>query len=395
MSTRGNLTSRDRILTALKHKEPGYVPYDLGGTSITGIHSIAYQNLLHYLGKDHLLEKEEEAWYYEKLQGLAKIDEEIKQELKVDTRGARFKNSSAWKFKIKEVEGRKTFTDELGCVWISSKDEYYFDQRPGESHPLVALIKIEDVENYSWPNPRDPARVRDLRTELKKIREAGYAVIIEAPFNGIFSLGFRMRGYSNFYEDLGVNQSLACRLMDKLTDLKINFWDMALEEIGDLVDIIVELDDLGGQDATLISPMMYRKLVKPRHKKLFSFIKKKASNSYLFFHSDGSLYNIMPDLIEVGVDILNPVQVSAAKMDSARLKREFGDSLSFWGGGVDTQNVLGKATPNEVRSEVKRRINDLAPGGGYIFTAIHNVQADVPPENFMAMWEALQDNKRY
>jgi len=395
MPAQGNLTPRDRILTTLKHKEPDCIPYDLGGTSITGIHFIAYQNLLRYLGKDHLLKKEQEAWYYEKLQGLTKIDEGIKQELKVDTRGAKFRSPSAWKFEIKEMGDRKAFTDELGCVWISSEDEYYFDQRPGESHPLVDLDKPGDLENYPWPNPSDTARVKNLRSELKKIREAGYAVIIEAPFNGIFSLGFRMRGYTNFYEDLGINQSLACSLMDKLTDLKINFWNMALEEIGDLVDIIVELDDLGAQYGTLISPKMYKELVKPRHKRLFSFIKKKAPHSYLFLHSDGSLYDIIPDLIEAGIDILNPVQTSAVKMDSAKLKREFGDSLSFWGGGVDTQNVLGKATPDQVKSEVKRRINDLAPGGGYVFAAIHNIQADVPPENFMAMWETLQDNKRY
>ncbi len=390
-----NYTPRDRILTTLKHKEPDCIPYDLGGMSITGIHSIAYKNLLSYLGKDYLLERKQEGWYYEKLQGLARIDEEIKQELKVDTRGAKFKNSSVWELKIKETENRKTFVDELGCLWISSADGYYFDQRPGKSHPLTGSITVEDIKNYPWPNSRDTARVKNLRSELKKLRDIGYAIIIEAPFNGIFSLGFRMRGYSNFYEDLGGNQSLACSLMDKLTDLKINFWDMALEEIGDLIDVIVELDDLGSQCGTLISPEMYRKLVKPRHKKLFSFTKKKAPNSYLLLHSDGSLYDIIPDLIEIGVDILNPVQVNAAKMDSAKLKREFGNSISFWGGGVDTQNVLGKATPGEVKSEVKKRIDDLAPGGGYIFAAIHNVQADVSPKNFMAMWETFQEHKRY
>lgn len=191
-----NLTSRDRVLTSLEHKEPDCIPYDLGGMSVTGIHSIAYQNLLSYLDKDHLREREQETWYYEKLQGLARIDEEIKQEMKVDTRGARFRNPSAWRFEIEELKGRKTFTDELGCLWISSADGYYFDQRPGKSHPLTGLITVENIKNYSWPSPRDPARVKNLRSELKKLRQAGYAIIIEAPFNGIFSLGFRMRGYS-------------------------------------------------------------------------------------------------------------------------------------------------------------------------------------------------------
>ncbi|TET64270.1 uroporphyrinogen-III decarboxylase [Candidatus Aerophobetes bacterium] len=390
-----NLTARDRLLMALQHKEPDCIPYDLAGTSVTGIHYVAYQNLVDYLGKDYLLENEQESWCYEKQQGLAQVDEEIKQKLKVDTRGTKFKNPSTWKLEIKEVEGKEAFTDELGCRWISSRNGYYFDQISGKSHPLGGSITVEDIKNYPWPNASDPVRVENLRNQLKGLREAGYAAIIEAPFNGVFSLGFRMRGYSYFYEDLGARQSLAYSLMDRLTDLKIDFWDMALEEISDLVDVIVELDDLGGQNGTLISPEMYRKLVKPRHRKLFSFIKKKAPNSYLFLHSDGSLCDIIPDLIELGVDILNPVQVSAAKMDSAKLKRKFGDSLSFWGGGVDTQNILGKGTPGEVRSEVKRRIDDLAPGGGYIFAAIHNIQADVPPENFMAMWETLQQYKSY
>jgi len=348
----------------LQHKEPDCIPYDLGGTSITGIHFVAYQNLLHFLGKDYLLKQDEESWYYNRLMGLAKISEDIRQELKVDTRVTRFNNPSSWRLEIKEIDDRKVFTDELGCQWTRSKGGYYFDQISGRDHPLSGPITLEDVNTYPWPNSSDPARIRNVRNELEKLREAGYAVIVESPFNGIFSLGFRMRGYMDFYEDLGSNQSTACRLMDRITDLKIDFWDMALEKIGDLIDVIVELDDLGGQDGTLVSPEMYRKLVKPRHRRLFSFIKRKAPNSYLFLHSDGSIYDIIPDLIEVGVDILNPVQISAAKMDSAKLKKKFGDSLSFWGGGVDTQNILGKATPIDVRNEVRRRIDDLAPGGG-------------------------------
>ena len=389
------LTPRDRILMTLQHQEPDCIPYDLGGTSITGIHLVAYQNLLHFLGKDYLLEQDEESWYYNRLMGLAKISEVIRHELKVDTRVARLNNPSSWRLEIKEIDGRESFTDELGCHWTSSKDGYYFDQIPGRGHPLGGSITLEDINTYPWPNSSDPARIKNVRSELEKLREAGYAVIVEAPFNGIFSLGFRMRGYTDFYGDLGSNPSMACRLMDRITDLKIDFWDMALEKIGDLIDVIVELDDLGGQDGTLVSPEMYRKLVKPRHRRLFSFIKRKAPNSYLFLHSDGSIYDIIPDMIEVGVDILNPVQLSAARMDSAKLKKEVGDSLSFWGGGVDTQNILGKATPVDVRNEVRRRIDDLAPGGGYVFAAVHNVQADVPPENFLAMWETLQNHKRY
>ncbi|MCK4926462.1 uroporphyrinogen-III decarboxylase, partial [Candidatus Aerophobetes bacterium] len=147
-----NLTARDRLLMALQHKEPDCIPYDLAGTSVTGIHYVAYQNLVDYLGKNYLLEKEQESWCYEKQQGLAQVDEEIKQELKVDTRGTKFKNPSTWKLEIKEVGGKEAFTDELGCQWVSSRNGYYFDQISGKSHPLGGSITVEDIKNYPWPN---------------------------------------------------------------------------------------------------------------------------------------------------------------------------------------------------------------------------------------------------
>lgn len=395
MNHKQNMTPRERVLATLNHKEPDCIPYDLSSTSITGIHSIAYQNFLAYSGKNYRRQSEQQRSHYETLEGLAKVDEEVKKSLQVDTRGASFRNPPTWKLEIQEIDGDRFFTDELGCTWFNPKGGYYFDQVAGKSHPLAAATTPEDILGYDWPNSRDPSRITNLRDDLRKIREAGYATVLEPSFNGVFALGFRMRGYARFYEDLAMNQSLACSLLDRITELKMQFWDMALEEVGDLVDVVVELDDLGSQNATLISPEMYRKLVKPRHKRLFSFIKEKAPNSFIFLHSDGSLYDILPDLIEMGIDILNPVQVSAANMDSAKLKKEFGDAISFWGGAADPQNVLAQGTPEKVRDEVKRRIHDFAPGGGYVFASIHNIQADVPPENFMAMWETLQENKNY
>jgi uroporphyrinogen decarboxylase len=168
-----------------------------------------------------------------------------------------------------------------------------------------------------------------------------------------------------------------------------------LEEVGDLVDVAVEYDDLGWQSGLLVSAEMYRRYVKPRHKELFNFIKAR-SHAAVFLHTCGAVYELIPDFIETGVDILNPLQVSAAGMgDTRRLKQEFGDKLTFWGGGVDTQGVLPGGTPEEVKDEVKRRIADLAPGGGFVFSAVHNIQPDVPPENTMAMWEAWKEYGAY
>jgi uroporphyrinogen decarboxylase len=151
---------------------------------------------------------------------------------------------------------------------------------------------------------------------------------------------------------------------------------------------------MGSQIDMLFSPRAYRQFVKPRHTKLYSFIKT-HSRAKLFFHSCGAIRKVLPDLIEAGVDILNPVQVSAAGMDSAELKRDFGKDLTFWGGGVDTQHVLGDGTVQEVRDEVHRRINNLAPGGGFVFATVHAIQRNVPPENVLAVWETLRQYDKY
>jgi uroporphyrinogen decarboxylase len=199
-----------------------------------------------------------------------------------------------------------------------------------------------------------------------------------------------LRGFLDFYCDVASNEELFCTILDKIVELKIIYWEHILDVAKEFVDIIQEADDLGGQNRLLISPDKYRRLVKPRHQEIFDFIHS-HSNAKVFFHSCGAIREIIPDLIEIGVDILNPVQVSAPGMDSAELKQEFGKDLVFWGGGIDTQSILPYGTPQQVREEVKRRLNDFMPGGGYIFAPTHNIQADVPPENIVAMWETLKE----
>lgn len=206
-----------------------------------------------------------------------------------------------------------------------------------------------------------------------------------------FQMSFLLRGFEDFFMDLAANPPLACYLMDKVIELKMKFWGLVLEELGDYITVVALADDLGDQRGPRISLQMYKKYIKPRQKKLIGFIRKIAPHPvYIFLHSCGSVYDFIPDLIEVGVDILNPVQVSAANMDTKKLKKEFGKDIVFWG-GIDTQQVLPRGTTQQVRDEVKRRIDDLAPGGGFIFNPVHNIQEEVPPQNIMAMWEALQD----
>jgi len=201
-----------------------------------------------------------------------------------------------------------------------------------------------------------------------------------------------MRGYREFYLDLAGNPALAYELMDYVVDLKIRYWEEVLENVGDMIDVVVLEDDLGQQDRLLVSPSMYREVVKPRHKRIFSFLRSKLRDqTYLMLHSDGAILELIPDLIEMGVQILNPIQSSAAGMNLEALKKEFGKDLVFWGGGIESQGVLSFGTPDEVRNAVARNIEILAPGGGFVFSVVHNIQPEVPPENILAMWEALQE----
>ena len=190
-----------------------------------------------------------------------------------------------------------------------------------------------------------------------------------------------------FLIDLIANQRFAEKLMDKVLEYQLAYWDEFLDRVGDYVQVAQVAEDLGTQVGLIMNPKVFRKLIKPRDEKLWNFIKRKA-NVKLLLHSCGSVYQFIPDFIEMGVDALNPVQVAARDMDTRRLKAEFGEKLTFWGGGCDTQRILLFGTPADVRNEVKRRIKDLAPGGGFVFTQVHNIQAGTPPRNIVAMLEA-------
>jgi uroporphyrinogen decarboxylase len=262
-------------------------------------------------------------------------------------------------------------------------------------HPLKG-ISADDVEKTRWPNPLDPARVKGLKEDAKKIQEAGFPVMMGNPFGaGVFEMVLWLQGFEDGFTNLIADRRLTHKLLDKMMDLKLKFWDLYLTEVGEYVDVVIDGDDVGIQESPMLSRAMYREYVLPRVKTIYSFIKKKAPNVFIFFHSCGSIYDILPDILETGADILNPVQVSAAKMDTARLKKEFGDRLVFWGGGADTQEILPHGTPHEVKEEVRRRIGDLAPGGGFVFNTVHNIQHDVPPENIIAMWEAVREYGKY
>jgi uroporphyrinogen decarboxylase len=250
-------------------------------------------------------------------------------------------------------------------------------------------VTQDDLRAYRFPNTGDPARIAGLRELAEKYRARGRAVMLKGVLAGIFEMSQRVRGMENILMDMASNEALAGAFFDKMVELKLAFWEMALPRLHDGVDVVSEADDYGTQVSQLISPRMFRRQIKPRLATLFARIHQLAPNAKFFFHSCGNVRPLLPDFIEIGVDILNPIHITAAGMEPRALKRDFGKDIVFWGGGVDTQDILPHGTPQQVKDDVRRNIDALAPGGGFVFNTVHNIQADVPPENVVAMWEAL------
>jgi len=386
------MNSRERILTALNHKEPDRVPFDMGGTVVTGIQATAYRKLRDYLGLP-----QKEIKIIDILQQLAQVDDDVMDYLGVDVRNVSPRSTASFNIEIKDsADGRyNTFVDEYGIGWRMPKEGgLYYDMY---THPLSGDITEEDVDRFQLPDPLDPSRFNGLRNAaLKVLEDEKRALIIGNISAGIFELYMWMRGYLKGYADWAGNQKLAKKMLSKYMDLQLAYWERMFEVMeGIPIDVVQMADDLAGQSRMLISPKSYKNILKPLHKEMFDFIHSK-SNAKIFFHSCGAVRPVISDLIDVGVDILNPVQVGAGDMDSAELKIEFGKDITFWGGGVDTQNAFDELhTPAEVRADVRKRLEDLMPGGGFIFNTIHNIQGNVPPENIMAMWETLQEFGKY
>jgi uroporphyrinogen decarboxylase len=379
------LNSRERVLTTLNHREPDRIPYDLASTQITGIQGKAYRDLRAALDLPPV-----EVQIYDHIQQLALPDADIMQRLQVDTRGLYPLNSHNWN--VNPIDG--------GDIWIYH-DEWGITHhmiRPDENYysihqvPLPDLsVTVDDIKNLKWPNMADPQRIAGLRELALAYRAEGYAVVIKDPFAGIFEMSQRIVGMVNCLMLMAKNKPVMAALFEKLTQLKFDFWEMALPVLGDVVDVVTYADDYGTNDSQLISPAMFREQIKPHLKALFPRIKQLAPHVKQFFHSDGNLRPLLPDFIELGVDILNPVQFTATGMALPDLKSEYGHDFVFWGGGVNTTEILAFGTPQQVKDDVRRNIGILAPGGGFVFNTIHNIINGVPPQNIIAMWEALQE----
>jgi uroporphyrinogen decarboxylase len=379
--------SRTRVRLALDHREADRIPRDLAGTRFTGVHVGVYPGFRTALGLPPV-----EPVVVDVSQQLARVDDDVLDAVGADVRGVEPRGPSTWERVIVEDGRFRSFRDEWGVVRSMPLDGgLYYDATRA---PLAGAISEADVRTFRWPDPADPARYAGMGEAARRVVEdERRAVFVGSICAGITETYFRLRGYEDGYADLKADPAMARRIMERVLEVKLGYWERALAEVGDAVDVVGEADDLGAQQSLLFSPATYRSVVKPLHAELFGFLRGRTK-ARVFLHSCGAIRPLIPDLIEVGVQVLNPIQVSAAGMAAAGLKRDFGRDLVFWGGAVDSQHVLGTAAPVEVAAEARRHIADLAPGGGFVYATIHNVQPNVPADNVVALWEAADEADR-
>jgi uroporphyrinogen decarboxylase len=382
------MTPRERVMLALNHQEPDRIPIDLGGTIVSSIAKSSYIALKEYLGQPV-----EEIKMLDYVQQLPYVDEALMERFGVDFRMVQLPAATTVGVNIFEEGDYYAFIDRWGSkLHMPKQNGFYFDW---VDFPIKEPT-MEALDNYSWPRPDPPEVNVRLAEQAKYLYEnTGYALVGSAVIGGgIFEQPARTMGLQNFFMALVAEPAFADRLMDKITDIYIESCNDYLDKLGKYIQVFTFWDDVAGQNGWLINPALYRKRIKPKERRLVEAIKKKT-DAKLFYHSCGATRDLIPDLIDLGFDILNPVQVSAKGMDTRQLKRDFGRDIIFWGGGVDTQHVLPFGKPQEVMDEVKRRIDDLAPGGGFVFAAVHNIQALVPPENIVAAFDTALEYGRY
>jgi uroporphyrinogen decarboxylase len=381
------MTSRERVLTTLAHREPDRVPIVLGVSNATGIKTHTYRRLAELLEVD----PGDRSLYDWPELGTAAPTEEILTRLGTDVRGVLDLEPESV---LRANGGRQPHSDYINS-WGSGATEV----RPGEWFPMVCPMAgattIAEIEDYPWPDMDDPTRVAHVAEQASALADDDRFAIMATPWL-LFPLerAFAMQGMDTFLMNMALYPDFAEALLWKIEELCKTLMAHFLAALGPNVDMIKIGDDLGTQESLLMSPSMYRSMLKPIHSDYIGFIKR-HTDAAVFFHTDGDVFPLIHDFVEMGIDVLNPIQTSAGKMSHLpALKERWGDSLSFCG-AIDTRHILPTGTPDQVRDEVRRVIEIMAPRGGYMVSSVHTVMDDVPPENLLAMVDAVAEYGRY
>jgi uroporphyrinogen decarboxylase len=402
------MNSRDILLQAINHKTPGRLPVDLGSATVTGISAIAYNNLKKHLGINKPTK------VFDVVQQLANVDMEVIDLLGVDALDINriaaesgewydvelvdgsMAQFPGWYRPVKDTDGSWYTVDNEGTI-LSRKasgaafyDQMYYPYEKGYPENLSDLNKA--LKKISWVVHSHASNLNtaELRERIITLKESTGKGMVMSGGVKLLELGFFIRRMDNFLMDLMTDEPKLSEMLDLLVDMHMAGLEKKCQNLGDIVDVIRFGDDLGMTSGPFIDLDTFRKHFKPRYKVLCDYVKKNT-NMKIFMHSCGSVRQFIPDFIDVGIDILNPVQTNCYDMDAVELKKEFGKDITFWGGGVDTASVLNSATPEEVRKDVLNRCEIFSKDGGFVFAPIHNILSEVPPENILAAYNAVKE----
>lgn len=410
------MNARERVLAAINHQEPDGVPVDLGSTPSSGISAIAHYNLKHAIGKPHWPTQ-----VYDVVQQIAQPGDEMLDYFRIDVVdvGRAFDDRPEdwyditlpdgapvqfpWWFKPSpqpngdweaiNQDGVRIATMPLGANFFDQTCFPYVDGYPESFADLpkaMPLVHWAGMAHSPWDHAGDADFWEQLRARTLALRARTDRALMVVIGCNLFEWGTFLRRLDNFLVDLVMDQANVERLLDALVEIHLKTLEKVCAAVGDIVDVARFGDDLGTDKGPFMSPKTYRRLFKPRHKLMTDYVKQ-HSQMHTFLHSCGSIYKLLPDLIEAGFEIINPVQTIARDMEPQRLKQEFGKDLTFWGGGVDTRFTLNRGTPEQVKDNVRANIEALSPGGGFVFNTVHNILPDVPPANIIAMFEAIDE----
>jgi len=380
------MTPRERVVAALAHREPDRVPIGFGCLH-DSIHLFGYRKLKTRLGLGNGEDRIQDPF-----QQNVFPDPRMLERFGADCLPLYAKPAKPFTMRYYTEGGFRKYKDEWGTVYRQPLESgIWFDFES----TIWAGKSAEEIKKHKLPDPAEPSRFEGLRAEAQRLlRETDKAIVAHAPTGGIVEHSYWLRGMQDSYMDMAADPAMVELVAERVVEWLEVYWTQYMKEIGDLVQVVQMGDDLGGQDGPLFSPAIYRTYFKPREKRLIDIVRK-YSKAKIYFHSCGAIREYIPDLIEIGVDALNPVQVQARNMDSAGLKKDFGKDMGFWGGGANPVAIMCQGKPEDVRREVKRRVGDLAPGGGFVFASVHNIQSDVPPENVEAFFDSAMEFGKY
>jgi len=406
------MTSRERVVAALNHREPGRVPIDLSGHRSSGIAAMAYGRLRDFLGLP-----KRPIRVYDPVQQLAIVDEDLLDRFRVDTieLGRAFAHEDKYWADWVLPDGAPclmpawALPDRLNGEWVlrakpsgrviarMPEGVWYFEQAhfPFLDHEDLDRVEAELTECMwsavaSPPGPitAGPGGGALLTEGARRLRQQTDRAILGLFGGNLLELGQWFYRNDNFFMLLAGEPARAHRFLDRVMEIHLRNLDRFLQAAADFIDVIVFGDDLGMQSGPQVSPAMYREFFKPRQRLLWQRVKKLKPHLKIMLHCCGGVRELLPDLIDAGLEAINPVQITCRGMEARGLKADFGERLTFWGGGCDTRHVLAHGAPAQVRDHVLRQIETWRPGGGFVFQQVHNILADVPPANIVAMYDA-------